>query len=118
VLHALQLQQLDGVEVAVGEKVEVSNLVGAATDELVLIRKHFFPHGELEDGGGAIPPTAAGVGSSGHRGFYVGPMGLALKLAKGCCDKAAGSPGIELWVCMFITSAVESTAAGCCTVLL
>jgi hypothetical protein len=56
----LQLQQLDGLQVSVGEKVDAGNMVGAATDGLVLIRRQFFPQGELEDGGGAVPPTAAG----------------------------------------------------------
>lgn len=59
-LLLLQLQQLDGLEVSVGEKVDAGNMVGAATDGLVLIRRRFFPQGELEDGGGAVPPTAAG----------------------------------------------------------
>jgi hypothetical protein len=56
-----QLQQLNGVEVAIVEKVDAGNLVGGATDGLVAIRKQFFPQGELEDGGGALPPTAAGT---------------------------------------------------------
>jgi hypothetical protein len=55
-----QLRQLNGMEVTVVEKVDAGNIVGAATDGLVLIRQQFFPHGELEDGGGAVPPTAAG----------------------------------------------------------
>jgi hypothetical protein len=63
-LHAsavsAQLQQLNGVKVAVVEKVDAANLVGGATDGLVAIRNQFFPYGELEDGGGAVPPTAAG----------------------------------------------------------
>lgn len=60
----VQLQQLNGVEVTVVEKVDAGNMVGAATDGLVLIRRQFFPNGELEDGGGAVPPTAAGEHSS------------------------------------------------------
>lgn len=55
-----QLRQLNGVEVTVVEKVDAGNMVGAATDGLVLIRRRFFPKGELEGGGGAVPPTAAG----------------------------------------------------------
>lgn len=58
-LH-MQLQQLDGVQVTLEEKVEAGNMVGAAADGLVSIRRRFFPKGELEDGGGAVPPTAAG----------------------------------------------------------
>lgn len=42
------------------ENVDAGNMVGAATDGLVFIRRQFFPKGELEDGGGAVPPTAAG----------------------------------------------------------
>lgn len=61
-----QLQQLNGVEVAVVEKVDAANLVGGATDGLVAIRKQFFPNGELEDGGGAVPPTAAGIHHPAH----------------------------------------------------
>jgi len=45
----------------VREKVDAGNMLGASTDGLVIIRRHFFPHGELPDGGGAVPPTAAGV---------------------------------------------------------
>lgn len=49
------------MEVSVREKVDAGNMVGASTDGLVIIRRHFFPHGELPDGGGAVPPTAAGT---------------------------------------------------------
>lgn len=61
-MHAacVQLRQLNGVDVTVVEKVDAGNMVGAAADGLVLIRRQFFQHGELEDGGGAVPPTAAG----------------------------------------------------------
>jgi hypothetical protein len=63
VVHLLtQLQRLNGAEVSVVDKAEAGNLVGAATDDLVGIRRQFFPQGELEDGGGAVPPTAAGDG--------------------------------------------------------
>lgn len=43
------------------EKVDAANMAGAAADGLLAIRKHFFPDGELDDGGGAVPPTAAGT---------------------------------------------------------
>ena len=62
----LQLQQLNGVQLTLGEKVEAVNMVGAAADGLVAIRRRFFPQGGLEDGGGAVLPTAA-VSSTGSQ---------------------------------------------------
>jgi hypothetical protein len=54
------LQLLDGSPVGADERVEAGNMHGADAQGLVGIRRRFFPQGELDDGGGAIPPTAAG----------------------------------------------------------
>lgn len=62
----VQLRQLDGIEVSVVERVEANNMAGGATDGLMTIRHRYFPKGELEDGGGAVPPTAAGDMGEAH----------------------------------------------------
>jgi hypothetical protein len=44
-----------------GMQVRVANMHGAAAERLRAIRAQFFPNGELEDGGGAVLPAAAGA---------------------------------------------------------
>jgi hypothetical protein len=62
-VHLLpQLLEVNGQPVAAGETVEAADMHGAEAGGLAAIRKRYFPNGELEDGGGAIPPTAAGEG--------------------------------------------------------
>lgn len=57
-----QVSVLDGTLVGPNEKVDAANMHGADAEGLVEIRRTFFPQGELDDGGGAIPPTSAGMG--------------------------------------------------------
>ncbi len=47
-------------------QVLAANMHGADAEGLRLIRRKYFPNGELDDGGGAIPPLAAGA--CAHRG--------------------------------------------------
>lgn len=51
---------LNGQKVSAKDKVLAVNLHGANADLEKLVRKKWFPVSELDDGGGAIPPTAAG----------------------------------------------------------
>ncbi|GLI64974.1 hypothetical protein VaNZ11_008382 [Volvox africanus] len=65
VVHVLpQVIMLDGVAVDSKEKVLAANMHGADAEGLRLIRRKYFPNGELADGGGAIPPLAAGLVAS------------------------------------------------------
>ncbi|KAG2425801.1 hypothetical protein HXX76_013426 [Chlamydomonas incerta] len=65
VVHLLpQVVMLDGVAVESKEKVLAANMHGADAEGLRLIRRKYFPNGELDDGGGAIPPLAAGLVAS------------------------------------------------------
>ncbi|EFJ49288.1 hypothetical protein VOLCADRAFT_90064 [Volvox carteri f. nagariensis] len=65
VVHLLpQVIMLDGVAVDSKEKVLAANMHGADAEGLRLIRRKYFPNGELADGGGAIPPLAAGLVAS------------------------------------------------------
>ncbi|KAG2493820.1 hypothetical protein HYH03_008038 [Edaphochlamys debaryana] len=65
VVHLLpQVVLLDGVAVEAKEKVLAANMHGADAEGLRLIRRKYFPNGELDDGGGAIPPLAAGLVAS------------------------------------------------------
>jgi hypothetical protein len=56
-----QVTSLDSLLVDEKEKVHAQNLHGADAAGLKRTRDFFFPHGELDDGGGAIPPIAAGL---------------------------------------------------------
>jgi hypothetical protein len=56
----LQVSLLNGTAVSSTEKVDAANMAGAAAEGLLAIRRHYFAAGELDDGGGAVPPTAAG----------------------------------------------------------
>lgn len=56
-----QVTNLDGLLVDEKEKVHAQNLHGADAEGLKRTRDHHFPWGELDDGGGAIPPIAAGL---------------------------------------------------------
>jgi hypothetical protein len=61
-VHLLpQVTSLDNVLVDEREKVHAQNLHGADAAVLKVTRERFFPHGELDDGGGAVPPMAAGL---------------------------------------------------------
>ncbi|KXZ48378.1 hypothetical protein GPECTOR_28g785 [Gonium pectorale] len=65
VVHLLpQVVLLDGVPVDSKEKVLAANMHAADAEGLRLIRRKYFPNGELDDGGGAIPPLAAGLVAS------------------------------------------------------
>lgn len=55
-----QITILNTQKVSAKEKVLGANLHGANAEEQRLIRRKWFPDGELDDGGGAIPPTSAG----------------------------------------------------------
>lgn len=57
----MQVFTLDQQLVDEKEKVHARNLHGWDADGLKKIRDHHFPNGELDDGGGAIPPIAAGL---------------------------------------------------------
>ncbi len=46
-------------------QVLAANMHGADAEGLRLIRRKYFPNGELDDGGGAVPPLAAGKGGVG-----------------------------------------------------
>eukprot|EP00798_Chlamydomonas_sp_ICE-L_P019466 gene19466-26127_t len=59
-----QVSVLNEASVSAEEKVAASNLHGADAEALRIIRKKHFPNGELDDGGGALPPTAAGLCAS------------------------------------------------------
>jgi hypothetical protein len=52
---------LDSVTVDEREKVAAQNLHGADAAALKVTRAAAFPRGELDDGGGALPPIAAGL---------------------------------------------------------
>jgi Leucine-rich repeat len=56
-----QVTNLDSLLVDEKEKVHAQNLHGADAEGLKSIRDKYFPFGELDDGGGAIPPIAAGL---------------------------------------------------------
>lgn len=56
-----QVTLLDSLLVDEREKVHAKNLHGADADALKATRDRHFPRGELDDGGGAIPPIAAGL---------------------------------------------------------
>lgn len=56
-----QVTNLDNLLVDEKEKVHAQNLHGADAEGLKRIRDRYFPNGELDDGGGAIPPIAAGL---------------------------------------------------------
>lgn len=56
-----QVTNLDSLLVDEKEKVHAQNLHGADAEGLKSIRDRHFPLGELDDGGGAIPPIAAGL---------------------------------------------------------
>ena len=61
-VHLLpQVTSLDAVRVDEREKVHAQNLHGAEAAALKATRDALFPHGELDDGGGAVPPMAAGL---------------------------------------------------------
>lgn len=57
---------LNGSAVSSEEKVDAANMAGAAAEGLLAIRQHYFVAGELDDGGGAVPPTAAGEAACLH----------------------------------------------------
>ena len=59
-----QVTLLNGIEVSHKEKVISANMHGADSEALRIIRRRFFPNGEIDDGGGAIPPAAAGLVAS------------------------------------------------------
>lgn len=63
-LHAVhllpQLLTLDGALVTPAERTAAASMHGAEADALLAIRRRCFPRGELDDGGGAVPPYAAG----------------------------------------------------------
>ncbi|KAG1668378.1 hypothetical protein FOA52_004887 [Chlamydomonas sp. UWO 241] len=67
-LHLVDLlphvSTLDGVAVSAKEKVLSANMHGADAEARRTIRRRFFPNGELDDGGGAVLPTAAGLSVS------------------------------------------------------
>jgi Leucine-rich repeat len=56
-----QVTNLDSLLVDEKEKVHAQNLHGGDAEGLKRTRDYYFPHGELDDGGGAIPPIAAGL---------------------------------------------------------
>lgn len=56
-----QVASLDNVRVDEREKVHALNLHGADAGGLKAVRERYFARGELDDGGGAIPPMAAGL---------------------------------------------------------
>lgn len=64
-LHAVHLLPrvgvLDGVPVGAAERVAAGDMHGAHAAALRGVRARWFPQGELDDGGGAIPPAAAGA---------------------------------------------------------
>jgi hypothetical protein len=57
----MKVTALDNVLVDEKEKVHALNLHGAEASILKAIRDAHFPRGELDDGGGATPPMAAGL---------------------------------------------------------
>ena len=61
---ATQVAVLDGTPVTPKEKVLAANMHGAAAEPLRAIRRRHFPHGELDDHGGTIPPPSAGLVAS------------------------------------------------------
>ncbi len=52
---------LNGLPVSAEDKVSAANMHGEDAAALAAIRRKYFPNGELDDGGGAIPPTSAGM---------------------------------------------------------
>jgi hypothetical protein len=70
-----QVINLDGLLVDEREKVHAQNLHGADAEGLKRTRDHYFPHGELDDGGGAIPPIAAGLLPDQGRGIVSNSSG-------------------------------------------
>ena len=60
VIHLLpQLGMLDDSQVSAEEKIKALNMQGADIQSLEAIRTKYFPEGELDDGGNAIPPLSA-----------------------------------------------------------
>lgn len=57
-----QMSHMDDMPVDAQDKVMAANMHGADAEPLRAARRKFFPNGELDDGGGAIPPMAAGTG--------------------------------------------------------
>jgi hypothetical protein len=56
-----QLRSLGGAPVTAAERLAAASLQGEGAEGLAAIRRRCFPGGELDDGGGAVPPTAAGA---------------------------------------------------------
>lgn len=76
IVHLLpQVTNLDSLLVDEKEKVHAQNLHGADAEGLKATRDHYFPHGELDDGGGAIPPIAAGLLPDNGSGIIPGGSG-------------------------------------------
>jgi hypothetical protein len=64
-LHAIhllpQLCSLGGAPVTPSERLAAAGLHGVGAGALAAVRRRWFPEGELDDGGGAPAPAAAGA---------------------------------------------------------
>ncbi|GMH43357.1 hypothetical protein BSKO_11279 [Bryopsis sp. KO-2023] len=136
-VHLLpQVTTLDQQRVGEKEKVLAANLHGADAEDLRAIRKKWFPNGELDDGGGAILPTSAGmVASDGSDSCCEGPpylqqdfeqvlaqanreahsdgiSGLAKFLSKGCSDHLTLCMRVWSWVARHVNPPDQTWQVG------
>lgn len=87
-LHAVRLlprlARLDGLPVAPAERVAAGDAHGEGAGALRGVRARWFPGGELDDGGGAVPPAAAGARPRAAAA-WVGAPPLRSRACGRCC---------------------------------
>lgn len=84
----MQVSLLNGAAVSYIEKVDAANMAGAEAEGLMAIRKQYFPQGELDDGGGAVPPTAAGMLAATVQDLFQCTCGIGQRLMLSGADEA------------------------------
>ncbi|KAL6759074.1 hypothetical protein V8C86DRAFT_2581696, partial [Haematococcus lacustris] len=82
-VHMLpQVALLNGQPVAPKDKVRAGIMHGSDAEALRTIRRRHFPAGELDDGGGALPPASAGLVASYAEEEVANPDGVTSDLAR------------------------------------
>jgi hypothetical protein len=120
-LHAAhllpQLLELNGAPVTPEERVRAGDAHGAGAEALAAARRRWFPDGELDDGGGAVPPKAAGlVPSAGEEEGGLAEPGTEAyapgDAAAAAAGRAAGFGGIEALAAALAAALGGTAAAG------